>query len=66
MKRLSSFAAILICGQLLAGCSTLRRDVDPGITLEQCNFEPNTAHYHDVLDELGPPARLLSGPPSNP
>jgi len=62
MKRLSNIASILIGCLLLAGCSTLRRDVDPGITLEQCNFEPNTAHYHDVLDELGPPARLTAMP----
>lgn len=43
---------------LLAGCSSLYKTVDPGIVLEQCTFEAETAHYHEVLDELGPPARL--------
>lgn len=43
---------------LLAGCSSLYKTVDPGIVLEQCAFEAETAHYHEVLDELGPPARL--------
>jgi hypothetical protein len=57
-KRLSSCALIPLCGLILTGCSSLHRSVDPGITLEQCHFEVNRAHYHDVLDELGPPARL--------
>jgi hypothetical protein len=43
---------------LLAGCSSLRKTVDPGIVLEQCTFERESAHYYEVLDELGPPARL--------
>lgn len=62
MKRLINIAPILFGCLFLMGCSTLRRDVDPGIALEQCGFEPNVAHYHDVLDELGPPARLTAMP----
>lgn len=59
-KRPSSFAIIPLCGLILTGCSSLHRSVDPGITREQCHFEVNRAHYHDVLDELGPPARLAA------
>ena len=61
-KRRSSFALIPLCGLMLMGCSVLRVSVDPGITLEQCGFEVNKAHYHEVLDELGPPARLSATP----
>lgn len=62
MKRMNRYALIVLSCLLLVGCSSLRRDVDPGITMEQCNFEPNMAHYHEVLDELGPPARLTAMP----
>lgn len=62
MKRPNSPALIVLSCLLLVGCSSLRRNVDPGITPEQCNFEPNIAHYHEVLDELGPPARLTAMP----
>lgn len=57
-KRLSSFIIIPLCGLVLTGCSSLHRSVDPGITRAQCSFEVQQAHYHRVLDELGPPARL--------
>lgn len=57
-KRLSSFALRALCGLMLTGCSSLHRSVDPGITRDQCDFEVYSTHYHDVLDELGPPARL--------
>ena len=57
MKRANRFAlSVLII--VLAGCSSLRKTIDPGIRLEQCTFEAESAHYHEVLDELGPPARL--------
>ncbi|MEA2068074.1 MAG: hypothetical protein U9P12_02625 [Verrucomicrobiota bacterium] len=62
MKRPINIAPILFVCLFLMGCSTLHRDVDPGIALEQCGFEPNVAHYHEVLDELGPPARLTAMP----
>ncbi|MEE9369639.1 MAG: hypothetical protein V3V05_12380 [Pontiella sp.] len=62
MKRLSRIASVLVLGLLFAGCSSLRTKVDPGISLEQCVFEGGIAHYHDVLDELGPPARLSAIP----
>lgn len=57
MKRRNraALSAVLI---LLAGCSSLYKTVDPGIVLEQCTLEAESAHYHEVLDELGPPARL--------
>jgi len=62
-KRLNSFALIALSGLVLTtGCSVLQVSVDPGITLEQCNFDVTKAHYHDVLDELGPPARLSATP----
>ena len=62
-KRLNSFALIALSGLLLTtGCSVLQVSVDPGIALEQCNFDVTRAHYHDVLDELGPPARLSATP----
>lgn len=61
-KRQSSLAILPLCGLMLAGCSSLHRTVDPGITLAQCQFEVLHTHYHDVLDELGPPARLSAIP----
>ncbi len=62
MKRPNSLWFIGLCCLFLTGCSSLRREVDPGIRLEQCDFEPTVAHYHGVLDELGPPARLTALP----
>ncbi len=62
-KSLTSFVVIGLSGLLLTtGCSVLRVSVDPGITLEQCDFEVTKARYPDVLDELGPPARLSATP----
>ncbi len=62
MKRLTRIASILFPGLLLAGCSSLHTKVDPGISREQCDFEEGAAHYHEVLDDLGPPARLSAIP----
>ena len=62
MKSLNRIASILFLGLLLPGCSSLRTTVDPGISLEQCVFEEGIAHFHEVLDELGPPARLSAIP----
>jgi hypothetical protein len=62
MKILNRIAATLFLGLLLGGCSALRTTVDPGISSEKCVFEEGTAHYHEVLDALGPPARLSALP----
>jgi hypothetical protein len=47
---------------LLAGCSTLYKQVDPEVSLDDCRVDPGTTHYHQVLDELGPPTRLTALP----
>jgi hypothetical protein len=63
MKRPNSHAYILLASFLLMGCSSLQKTIDPGITKEQCNFSNGETHYHEVLDAIGPPARLTSCSP---
>lgn len=63
MKRRNNPACILLASLLLAGCSSLRKTVDPGITREQCNFSNGETHYHEVLDAIGPPARMTACSP---
>jgi hypothetical protein len=63
MKRPNSPTYILLASLLLTGCSSLKKTIDPGITRDQCNFTDGATHYHQVLDELGPPARLTACSP---
>jgi hypothetical protein len=62
MKSLSRLLSILLYCGLLAGCSTLNKRIDPSLSLEDCSYEERKTHYHQVLDELGPPTRLTALP----
>jgi hypothetical protein len=63
MKRLNNYSYILLAALVFSGCSSLHKTVDPGITRDQCDFTDGSTHYHQVLDELGPPARLTACSP---
>lgn len=63
MKRKSRAAFPLLIALLLSGCSTLYKRVDPGmgeVDKDEIAFKAGQTHYHDVLDQLGPPSRLSS------
>jgi hypothetical protein len=62
MKRRNRPASILFGCFLLSGCSSLHKDVQSGAPLEQFSSETRRVTHHQVLDELGPPARLTASP----
>ncbi len=62
MKMLNRSVAILLGCFLLSGCSSLHKQVQSGAPLEQCAYETRQVTHHQVLDELGPPARLTASP----
>lgn len=60
MVRINSLLLLLVA--LSTGCTMLHKEVGCPIE-ESVRFDEGATHYHDVLDELGPPTRLtaLSG-----
>ncbi len=62
MKSLNRAASILLGCFVLTGCSSLHKEVQSGVLLDQGSYETRSVHYHQVLDELGPPSRLTASP----
>ena len=62
MKRRNRSAVILLGCCVLTGCSSLHKEVQSGVTLDQSSYEERSVHYHQVLNDLGPPARLTATP----
>jgi hypothetical protein len=58
MKSPSRTAALFLCGLLAAGCSTLYKRADQRLDTEGVAFEAGETHFHEVLDQLGPPTRM--------
>lgn len=59
MKRCSS---ILLFAVLCSGCTSIRRQVGRPLEEPSRSFVAGSTHYHQVLDELGPPSRLAARP----
>jgi hypothetical protein len=62
MKSLNRAASILLGCFVLTGCSSLHKEVQSGVILDQVSYEARSVHYHQVLDDMGPPARLTASP----
>ena len=62
MKRRNSAASNLFVCFLLTGCSVLHKEVQSGVTLDHAAYQEQRVHYHQVLNNLGPPARLTASP----
>lgn len=59
MKHLLTRAILLWgVGLLISGCSTLYKRSDLELDTEGIDFKPGVTHYHEVLDQLGPPTRM--------
>jgi hypothetical protein len=57
-------AGILLCGFALvvAGCASIHKEINPLPDTTGLRFEDGKTHYHDVLDDLGPPSELTTLP----
>jgi hypothetical protein len=49
---------LLLLAVAASGCSTLYKRVDLGLSDQDVSFASDNPHFHEVLDELGPPSRL--------
>jgi len=63
MKRPSKTLAVLILsGFLLSGCTSINKHVGGELEFESVGFANGETHYHEVLDQLGPPVLMTALP----